>query len=147
MTFTVAFEGRRRFRTESDSALPWLLGIATNLLRETDASPALRAAIYKVAATIPGVEVLGPARDHSGRLGIGLAYNTAGARSELIFDPRTSALLGELDTDPAGALVGWAVYLRSRIVNGLPRRRARTAAPACVYHGGRSVQEPDGSTG
>ena len=32
-TFTVAFERRRGFRTESDSALPWLLGIATNLLR------------------------------------------------------------------------------------------------------------------
>ena len=33
-TFVVAFESRRRFRTESTSARPWLLGIATNLLRE-----------------------------------------------------------------------------------------------------------------
>ena len=32
-TFTVAFERRRRFRPEVDSARPWLLGIATNLLR------------------------------------------------------------------------------------------------------------------
>ncbi len=32
-TFTVAFERRHRFRTDSDSAFPWLLGIATNLLR------------------------------------------------------------------------------------------------------------------
>jgi DNA-directed RNA polymerase specialized sigma24 family protein len=32
-TFTIAFERRRSFRTESDSAFPWLLGIATNLLR------------------------------------------------------------------------------------------------------------------
>ena len=32
-TFTVAFERRRSFRTDSDSAFPWLLGIATNLLR------------------------------------------------------------------------------------------------------------------
>ena len=32
-TFTVAFERRRTFRTDSDSAFPWLLGIATNLLR------------------------------------------------------------------------------------------------------------------
>jgi hypothetical protein len=76
--------------------------------RETDASPALRAAIYKVAAAIPGVEVLGPARDRAGRLGIGLAYKTSGARDELIFDPRTSALLGELDTDASGRLTGWA---------------------------------------
>ena len=32
-TFTVAFERRRSFRTDSDSAFPWLLGIATNLVR------------------------------------------------------------------------------------------------------------------
>jgi RNA polymerase sigma factor (sigma-70 family) len=32
-TFIVAFERRRDFRAESDSARPWLLGIATNLLR------------------------------------------------------------------------------------------------------------------
>ena len=32
-TFTVAFERRRTFRTDSDTAFPWLLGIATNLLR------------------------------------------------------------------------------------------------------------------
>jgi RNA polymerase sigma-70 factor (ECF subfamily) len=34
MTFIVAFERRGRFRIDSDSARPWLLGIATNLLRE-----------------------------------------------------------------------------------------------------------------
>lgn len=32
-TFTVAFERRARFRTDTASARPWLLGIATNLLR------------------------------------------------------------------------------------------------------------------
>jgi RNA polymerase sigma factor (sigma-70 family) len=31
--FTVAFERRDRFRSEADTARPWLLGIATNLLR------------------------------------------------------------------------------------------------------------------
>jgi len=117
-----------------------------DLLRETDASPALRAAIYKVAATIPGVAVLGPARDHAGRLGIGLAYDGSGARSELIFDPRTSALLGELDTSPSGALSGWAVYLQSRIVNGLPHQPPAPLRPACVNYSGRAVQERDGST-
>jgi len=33
-TFVVAFEARTRFRSESASARPWLLGIATNLLHE-----------------------------------------------------------------------------------------------------------------
>jgi RNA polymerase sigma-70 factor (ECF subfamily) len=32
-TFTVAFERRRTFRREATTARPWLLGIATNLLR------------------------------------------------------------------------------------------------------------------
>jgi RNA polymerase sigma-70 factor, ECF subfamily len=32
-TFTIAFERRRRFRSDADSAGPWLFGIATNLLR------------------------------------------------------------------------------------------------------------------
>jgi DNA-directed RNA polymerase specialized sigma24 family protein len=34
MTFVVAFERRGSFRTDSASALPWLFGIATNLLHE-----------------------------------------------------------------------------------------------------------------
>jgi len=33
-TFVVAFERRASFRSESSSALPWLFGIAANLLRE-----------------------------------------------------------------------------------------------------------------
>jgi RNA polymerase sigma factor (sigma-70 family) len=33
-TFVLAFERRQSFRAESTSARPWLLGIATNLLRE-----------------------------------------------------------------------------------------------------------------
>jgi RNA polymerase sigma-70 factor, ECF subfamily len=32
-TFTVAFERRSRFRPDADTARPWLLGIATNLMR------------------------------------------------------------------------------------------------------------------
>jgi RNA polymerase sigma-70 factor (ECF subfamily) len=32
-TFTIAFERRRGFRSDADSARPWLFGIATNLLR------------------------------------------------------------------------------------------------------------------
>lgn len=34
MTFVVAFERRRSFQPASTTALPWLLGIATNLLHE-----------------------------------------------------------------------------------------------------------------
>jgi hypothetical protein len=100
-----------------------------DLLRETDASPALRSALYQVAAGLPGVESLGTVTDHSGRTGVGVAYVNDGLRHELIFDPETSALLGESYTivgpgsgydAPVGTVVGWEVYLQSSIVNSLP---------------------------
>lgn len=100
-----------------------------DLLRETDASPALRSALYQVAAGLPGVESLGTVTDHSGRAGVGVAYVNDGLRHELIFDPETSALLGESYTivgvgsgydASVGTVVGWEVYLQSSIVNSLP---------------------------
>jgi hypothetical protein len=65
---------------------------------------------------------------------------------ELIFDPRTGALLGELDTEASDHLTGWAVYLQSRIVNGLPHRPPGAAPSRVRQLRGRAVQEPDGST-
>ena len=108
-----------------------------DLLRENYAPAKLRSAVYKVAATIPGVQLLGTVRDHAGRPGIGLAKVDRGIRYELIFDPRTSALLGEQQTiatrgsgvnGPVGTVIGWAVYLRSAIVDTLPRSRPAVRA-------------------
>jgi len=108
-----------------------------DMLRETDASPALRSALYQVAARLPGVEALETVTDHSGRSGIGIAYVNKGLRHELIFDPKTSALLGEYYTivgpgsgydAPVGAVVGWEVYLQSSVVNSL--RSAPATAPS-----------------
>jgi hypothetical protein len=45
-----------------------------DLLRESDASPELRAALFKVAAGIPGVKVLGTVKDSDGRSGTGIAF-------------------------------------------------------------------------
>ena len=45
-----------------------------DLLRETAASPELRAALFKVAAGIPGVRLLGTVTDSDGRSGIAIAY-------------------------------------------------------------------------
>jgi len=65
-------------------------------LRETSASPAQRAALYQAAARIPGVELVGPVTDSAGRQGVAVAMDDQGIRFTLIFDPRTSALLGEV---------------------------------------------------
>jgi len=115
-----------------------------DLLRETYASPELRAALYEIAATLPRVELLGETTDEAGRPGIGVGYTYLGVRHELIFDPDTSAILGEREVqvdppvveaspgpgvgvnrdgvDDPGTLLGWAVNLRSGIVDSVNER-------------------------
>jgi hypothetical protein len=101
-------------------------------LRETDASPALRASLYEVAARIPGVELLGPTTDRSGRRGVAVAHTNSRnhERYELIFDPKTSALLAEQTVEldgnffhyPAGTVTGYATYVSTGVVNRLGAR-------------------------
>jgi hypothetical protein len=116
-----------------------------DLLRETDASPALRSALYQVAAGLPGVEALGTATDHSGQTGIGVGYVHNGVRQEFIFDPTTSSLLGEQDTvvgpgssyhAPVGTVVDWAVYLQPSIIDSIAPRPSTSVTP------GLSVRSP-----
>ena len=70
-----------------------------DLLRETYTLPKVRAALYQVAAELPGVELVGRVVDGAGRPGVAVAYTNpssdARSRHELIFDPRTAELLGE----------------------------------------------------
>jgi hypothetical protein len=97
-----------------------------DLLRETDASPALRAALLQVAAALPGVDLLGRVTDHAGGTGEGFAYTNNGVAEELILDLTTSALIGEqqsaaIDNPPgfrvvAGTVIGWALYSPMAVV-------------------------------
>jgi hypothetical protein len=68
-----------------------------DLLREDPIPAKVRAALYLVAARIPGIHVLGLTRDGIGRPALAVALNDTlyGERSELLFDPTTSRLLGE----------------------------------------------------
>lgn len=95
-----------------------------DLLRETDAPPALRAALFQVAKGIPGVEQLGTVTDHSGRPGVGVGFLVNGVRQELIFNPSDSSLIGEEDVvvepssnEPVGTIDDWVVYLASSVVD------------------------------
>jgi hypothetical protein len=112
-----------------------------DFLREADAPPRIRAAIYRAAALIPGVQLLGPVRDHDGRTGIGMAYTAHKSTSELIFDPQTGELLGEQGTGP---LHYWAVYLRQRVVNQLPSPSPAPLTPACIATAGHVRHTPKG---
>jgi hypothetical protein len=101
--------------------------IVGDLLRETDAPPAVRSALYTIAADLSDVRLIGTTRDHLGRPGTAVAYVSHGLSRELIFDPRTSALLAEQTAVedpsqvnppvPAGTVLDWTVYLGSGVVD------------------------------
>lgn len=132
-----------------------------DLLRETDASPALRSALFEVASRLPNIVVLGAVTDHDGRPGVGLAMDVNGVRNELIFNEETSALIGEesvaLVDSPAGyqgvkagTLLDWTVYEASGIVDSTDATPDGTAPapPPVTCHradppaGGRASSAP-----
>jgi hypothetical protein len=96
--------------------------VAGDTLRETDAPPAVRAAILRAIAKIPGVTLLGTVRDQVGRSGLGVAMSPRGAdRQVLILDPTNSALLAEQFENPTtGDVHSWTVYLDSQFVAVVP---------------------------
>jgi hypothetical protein len=101
-----------------------------DMLRSTYLPPAFRAALYRVVAELPKVELLGEVKDPVGRTGIGVAYTKGDVTHELFFDPATSVLLGEREVAarripdlqvPAGTETGSVTYLESKVVDSLGR--------------------------
>jgi hypothetical protein len=116
-----------------------------DLLRETDAPPALRAALYRAAAGLPGVKSLGTVTDKLGRRGVGLAFDSHGIRHELIFSARTSALLAEQDVPVSsahGAVLEWSAYSVGQIVDQLPASPPLALTPPCIRGGGTGLPVP-----
>jgi hypothetical protein len=62
-------------------------------LLATPVAPGVRAALYRVAASLPGVEYDGPARDPLGRAGVAVSVGRSDSEMRMIFDPHTGALL------------------------------------------------------
>ncbi len=122
-----------------------------DLLRETDAPPALRAALYRAAAGLPGVKSLGTVTDKLGRHGLGLAFDSHGTRHELIFSATTSALLAEQDVlvgrapgvhAALGSVLAWSVHSGGQIVDRLPSASPLALTPPCVRGGGTGLSVP-----
>lgn len=93
-----------------------------DMLRETSAPPDVRAALFRVAANLQGVELIGETTDESGRPGTAVGYTEEGITHELIFDPVTSVLLGERTADSQGTIRSWAVYVTSAAVGSTGQR-------------------------
>jgi hypothetical protein len=69
--------------------------IVGDMLRDTPIPGDLRAALLRAAAHIPGIERIERIRDVAGRMGTGVAIDSVGTRSVLIFDRESYDLLGE----------------------------------------------------
>lgn len=85
--------------------------------------PAVRAAVYRLLAGLPGIEVLGPAGDAVGRHGTAIAVPDGDVLHELIIDPRTGAVLDTQDVTRAHghtAIVFYNAILTSGWSSALP---------------------------
>jgi hypothetical protein len=119
-----------RARGHSEGTYREMFTLVGDALRDpTATTPRQRAALYEVAARIPGVELAGRVRDRAGRRGIAVTMRNEpdGTRDSLIFDPGTGALLGQERVAlpdgfyPAGKTVSYATY-SSGIVDSIGSR-------------------------
>ena len=142
-TFLVAFERRNRFDSAFESALPWLLGIATVLIRKQRGSEArfLRA----VVASGPPATVV---ENHDDRLDADLSIRAlAGAIRKLPARDRDALLLyawGDLDYEGVALALNIPVgTVRSRL-NRARRvlRQSAGVAPAQEVDRGRTSTAP-----
>jgi hypothetical protein len=99
---------------------------------QAGAPPHVRAALFRLIQSIPGIEWLGQMTDRLGRHGIGVGFTQYGVRDVLIFDPATTAVLeregiavdpAQIDVPPgearfsAGEVINYTVYTSSGVVN------------------------------
>jgi hypothetical protein len=99
-------------------------------LRENSTTPAQRAALFEVAARLPGITLIPATTDAAGRREDGVAIDDLQNRERLtlLFDPDSRALLGEEDSllagnfgdYPAGTVIGRAAYLEQAVVDSVP---------------------------
>ena len=127
-------------------------------LLQVGASPTLRTALFNLIEQLPGIELVGPTSDASGRSGTGIALNDGKShRYVLVVDPQTSAVLGEKILMgpvagqngvpiPQGTVLGFATFGTSAIVSStdvVPSKAASshasgsspTAPPSATYTG------------
>jgi RNA polymerase sigma-70 factor (ECF subfamily) len=95
-----------------------------DLLRSGVVPADLRAALYRVLATVPGVEITSSHATIGGATGVGLGYYEAanGTRQEIVVSPADGELVGEryvaveaTDGIPAGTVTGTTTWTRALV--------------------------------
>lgn len=93
-------------RSRDGEALVWI----ADTLRSGIVPADLRAALYKAAAGIPGVELIDKQVNLDGRTGVAIGRTEAdGNRQELIIDPTTGLMIGERDVVTGEAATAFRV--------------------------------------
>lgn len=87
--------------TKEDIAAAEFAQVATALFY-MPFDPTVSSALYRMLATIPGVQNLGQASDALGRTGVQLAVNGAATRETLLIDPNTGKALERSEIKTAG---------------------------------------------
>lgn len=135
-TFTVAFARRHTFRSEATSALPWLLGIATNLLSDDRRSEQRLLATIARLREEPGLRTAGGADAAGG--GAAIDGELAQALAGLEPAQRDVLLLhawGELSYEEIAESLAIAPgTVRSRLSRARATLRARLGAGAGDPH-------------
>jgi hypothetical protein len=107
--------------------LGYMFTLVGDTLAAWNATPEQRAALFEVAARIPGVELLGERTDPAGRTGVAFRMRDELDPFEitLIVDPETSQLLAKTSVTlpggaaPAGIVVESSTYDAPRLVDGI----------------------------
>ena len=92
-----------------------------DLIREAIVPPRLAAALYRLAATLPGATLVPHATTGTGQPGIGIMWTGKSAKqvyqNEWIFDPKTLQFIGEKTFDPTtGKLNGESTIVQRAFV-------------------------------
>jgi hypothetical protein len=101
---------------------------ATDLI-DRPATPAVRAALFRAIARIPGVRLASDSVDAVGRHGVAVTRTRDGVREELIFDPATHRYLGTRDIvtrssdqlGKRGSTLFSSALVRTDIVDEVPK--------------------------
>ncbi|HEX3617641.1 MAG TPA: CU044_5270 family protein [Solirubrobacteraceae bacterium] len=102
-----------------DTPAEWFTNVA-DFMHDTDAPPAILAALYQATALIPGVRSLGMQTTPDGQTGPAVAFYANGKPThELVFDQQTGRLLAEVYYNDDGS-AAWRDVQVEKIVDSIP---------------------------
>ncbi|MFF3673805.1 CU044_5270 family protein [Streptomyces sp. NPDC002120] len=125
---------------EADRYLDYF-GILENLLMFAPLEPQQRAAVYEVLADMPGLRLVGPVKDSTGRSGTAVETDTHSMRIRLIIDPEEGGLLEETIHYRGGEHDGKIAH-RTTVVSAGPEQ----SIPPYVERPMKGAVQPEQST-